>query len=380
VLPHGLRGLRNANNLVASCGECGSAGSIGSGSVPFTPASVLGANGAWWRRASGLFVKNTQPVFANPSFTTDTGWAKGTGWTLPGTTANHASGVTSSVYQAVGITGNHYRMGYDCLSADGTGTCGQFGGALTAYATTTGARIAEADQTAGGVQGVAAHSTTTAVIDNFTCENLSLTTLIPQAATGALAGTTLAQATAAAMPWDDGTGVKFDGSGDYLESSLAASAWPMHKAAGGTFGFKFRTSDAGGVLVGTNNYASASVGFTIALLGGYIDVQVTNGTDQVFRTTDVVTAVADGAEHSVVVAWSSAGLQLRVDSAAVVTAAPGGSGFSAANASFTLRMAMRNGGTTSSDFAGTIRDFVAATGHASDSAQIALLNWLKAQP
>lgn len=191
-----------------------------------------------------------------------------------------------------------------------------------------------------------------AEFDDITIENLSRTRWTPTA--GSLGGY-LEQTTAAQQFWAStdtiGThfAVEFDGTADHNVSSAAASAWPLHKAAGATVAFAFQPAAVGAgvdTIYDTCDGTATNHGVTIDYdtAAETLRVLVANGSGT-FAVDDTV-ACATGVDHYVELFWSSAGYSLRVDGGVAVTGAITGA-LSASDATATLQQGRKSGG---SDF------------------------------
>jgi hypothetical protein len=197
----------------------------------WAPAALLpGASaGIWLPFTSDYLTRNTQPSVSD--------WTTGTGWSGSGATGPyaHSAGSAGDLTQALGIVGNRVRVTYTIT--------GRTAGTLTFYAGTTAGTARSTNDTFTEDLTVAGNTTLKFEADaSFdgsititSVANISVTTATPARAVGSLAGSTMVQATATDMPWDSGSGLRLDGTADYLVSDAAAADCPFHKAAGYTW-------------------------------------------------------------------------------------------------------------------------------------------------
>lgn len=79
---------------------------------------------------TSMFPAHSADLITNGAFDTDTGWTKGTNWTISGGTANHASGAASSMLQDIGaVSGRFYKVTWTVSNSTSGGTSSYVGGA-----------------------------------------------------------------------------------------------------------------------------------------------------------------------------------------------------------------------------------------------------------
>ena len=246
----------------------------------WTPGDILGSLGAWFDfRTDSRGTYNTQSDNTNSDFASWTGTYPDehpAGWSKspdPGVVTAHVADagnacrlVSDGTYVRIdrpagAVIGNRYSMSCDVLDLTtgdirvtgdelpGAGGVGVYAGDFTAlYTLSTGLRRVGA---------------TDATFTNLVFRNLSLTQFDPQAATGALAGSALVQASDAAMPWyRDTYGVYFDDADRYAEIGDTSSAEFLHDGSGGTLALRWyqhawATSGNHVQIVGTTSQLAA---------------------------------------------------------------------------------------------------------------------------
>jgi hypothetical protein len=330
----------------------------------WTPSDALGANGIWWEADSGLTF-NTQPTLTNGDFESGT-----TGWSaynsvLSAVTASPYEGVKNlrvtptlalaGAYQTLAIVGNRYIVrgvarsdgtkvprvawaGPNIFWSGSTSTDWQLIDAETACSNTS---FYLYTNTAGG---------SWVEFDDITIENISLTQWSPRAATGALAGSVLEQATAADMPWKGTDGVRFDGVGDYAASDAAATVWKfLHDGTGATIAFRYTPASVASYGYLLSTFASSTesgliLGTSVAS-PSKIRVIVANGSGGGIYGLDA-TSAADltvGADHTIVLRNANgSNLTVRLDGTTVIDQAV--SSFSSANPNYTANVGSVAGG------------------------------------
>jgi hypothetical protein len=175
-------------------------------------------------------------------------------------------------------------------------------------------------------------------------ENISISSHTPKAATGALAGSKMLQATADRMPWQVAGGVRY--AVDAMASDAAASAWPLHHAAGCSL-FKVVTI----YVTGTSNIGGTSV----ALADHGIQLYATYGASFVFRCAVRNGSGANICDTSSVATWAAGAkvlLEMHFDASGIsvgVNGSPtggavGGAGPSANDASYAYKTMTRPDG------------------------------------
>lgn len=276
---------RRAHGWVGA-GSAGSCGAIGQRGGGWTPAKILGSLGAWWDfTETGLITNNTQPALVDGDME-----AVGTAaWTSmdstlskvagsPGGTGSQVLRVTSTAdtfwaRQTILTTGNRYRVA-GWMRSDGTAAPKVVFGATSSTPWTGAAsgawQAVSGEDTSDGVGLLIGSSDSHpgwAEADDFTIENLSITQADPVAATGALAGSALVQAAAAAMGWED-DGLRCDGTADFYSSDAAASSWKyLHNGTGGSACLRFYihawNATAQGILQTSSGTANTALGIVV---------------------------------------------------------------------------------------------------------------------
>lgn len=224
-------GLSLANALLGTTGLSTGLGlSVGnglsfSGFSSFTPASLFtgGVPGAWYdppdlttmfqdaagttpvtavEQPVGLLLDKSQglalgsELVTNGSFSSDTAWTKGAGWTISGGSANFThTGINANLSQNLGITvGGRYEVTFTVTITSGSPTCSVYvgnqgdAGAATAV-TTSGTYTARLLYSSGGAAITVRGSGVTGAA--FSVDNIS---------TKLLSGNHAAQSTSAARP------------------------------------------------------------------------------------------------------------------------------------------------------------------------------------
>jgi hypothetical protein len=166
-------------------------------------------------------------------------------------------------------------------------------------------------------------------LNNQLLQNISVTSHAPKAATGALAGSSMIQATPGSMPWQPETllnghkVLRFDAGADHYLSNASAAAHSYHKAAGFTCSFLVKP-EADGVtsyILRTCSPAAANTGVTLYRAGSNsLLIYVWNGGGLSSAITYISPnfTVANG-WRAVTMSWNEAdGLHILIDNAAMV--------------------------------------------------------------
>jgi hypothetical protein len=359
----------------------------------FTPSQALGATGAWWTDAS--MTLNTQPVLVdgNMEAATTAAWSvfrdaqltKQTGTPYEGSRVLRVGYGTLSypgAYQNICINGNRYLVGGQMR---GNGTRAPYvnfqSSAQLDGTTSTDWQSAAWEVTADGTNFTVGQSSSAAghyvEFDAFTIGNLSVTSHAPFAATGALAGTVLAQATAANMKWRSTTLLnghyvsQYAGTADYDASDAAAAVHAYHKAAGFTFSCLYRSmaDGAASYFVYTYNGTTAQTGVMIYKGStNRIVLSVGNGggVASAISAAHSTALTAASGWHVISMTWSEAGgARMLIDAIAPETFATTGA-VSAGDASSTLNVGYAANAMFASPFirVGAVSDATLAQLHA----------------
>jgi hypothetical protein len=374
---------------------------ISGGSNVWTPAAALGDNGIWWEADSGL-TYNTQPTLVDGDME-----AVGTAaWTVSdsiltkelgtrtggaGTQVLRIAYVNPTFWakqDPVILIGNRYRIqmwgrssGVPVPEVVNTNP-----GATTLWTGVASNDWQELDTTfsANGVGMFFGSADASGYVefDDITLSNRSLTQWSPRAATGALAGSVLGQATDTAMPWDD-DGIRGDG-GDGMEDSAAASVWSLLHQASTTFWVVTRHTDDAGYVYDTLNGSPTNVGQGVVFTGsGVIGARSSDGLGVVaypLNEDSAAAAFAAGRTGIVetvttpIVLGTSASFDLLVDGVSVASDAS--YLVSSANPETPINTLRRQGGTEGNM---TIHEGVVVLGTPSASTRTRLRNYLAAK-
>lgn len=343
--------------------------------VSYTPAQDLGANGVWYDFTdSGLLVRNTQPTI--------TGWS-GSSWAGSGLGPyTHTAGDTTALaHAAVLVVGNRVQTVFT--------VSGRTAGSVTCYAGTTAGTARSTNGTFTEdlvVVGNTTHSFVPTsdfdgVVTVTSVVNLSVTTAIPEAATGALVGANLVQATDTAMGWE--SVASFGGRGglsldvaDHCDSSVAASAWeylhnsstifiPIYSNNTGTTQYVFDTLQIAATNVGIGmwfNGTSNTISMRIGNGSGTYVANVTAAGGSVARGTAHVLEISIGPTYDVM-----------CDGATILSGVL--AGLSAAAPAAALRL----GGPASNSIVGEFGAWYAVQGQLSATARTRIRRYLAAR-
>lgn len=106
-------------------------------------------------------------LIVNGSFTTDTDWTKGTGWTITGGVANAAAGAGTVLSQSAGVTNLvTYRIRWTLVSRTAGNARAWIGGTQGALQTVPGTYQEDIVAALAGTIGIIKHSTFAGSVDN----------------------------------------------------------------------------------------------------------------------------------------------------------------------------------------------------------------------
>lgn len=158
--------------------------SLGSGSFRWSNSYVVNqqiSNQLTIQPTSGNEAAYGSDLVTNGTFDTDSGWTKGTGWSIPGGAgANHAAGSSSSLSQTLAIsTSTYYRISFDVttttpgtltarLGGADSVTLGEENGTITGQIVVVGPTISTVDLQ------FSASAAWVGSIDNVTCREITL--------------------------------------------------------------------------------------------------------------------------------------------------------------------------------------------------------------
>lgn len=310
----------------------------------FTPAYLIsGATGVWseWSTDSEV-TYNTQPSVSD--------WTTGTGWSGSGATGPyaHSAGSVGDLTQALGVVGNRVQVTYT-INGRTAGTLTFKAGTTVGTARSTNATFTEDLTVAGNTTlTFAADASFDGTVTITSVVNLSLTQAGFRASTGALAGSALVQATAASMPWWD-SGLRFDGTEDFLESNASVTDWSfLHDPAGCTVAFDITPPNQQGYVFDTLNFSGANKGLGITYFGAAqkFQLQLGNGTGTFIQQNADLTSVAapPNLRYVCILRLPTAGtVDFRMNGVSQATSLSC-AGRVAGNAAFTLHLGKRPGG------------------------------------
>ena len=251
-----------------------------------------GSDTPWWK-------SNTiEPeLVTNGDFSDDSGWVKGTGWTISGGTANFAPGTASRLTLAgVATIGKTYIVTFTIVSVSGSYVALELGstsgpGSISSAGTYS---IQLVCGTVDGHIGFYAPSGTTCVIDNVSAKEAAVQCTQATGIDGiANTATTLTAAAADAIILQPTSGI--------ASADRCASAYVKRRTGTGTISF---TQDGGSSWTDITSSINAStwsrvqitatlpnpsVGFKISTSGDAIDVDVVQNEAGTVATSPIVT-------------------------------------------------------------------------------------------
>lgn len=307
-----------------------------------------------------------------------TGWA-GASWAGSGLGPyTHTAGSTTAlVHAALLIVGNRCQTIFT-VSGRTAGTVTFYAGTTAGTARSTNATFTE-DLT---VAGNTTHSFVPSVdfdgvVTVVAVYNLARTRWNPTA--GSLGGY-LANPTAAEQPWWDGMGVR--GIDDWVDSSLAASAWKLlYDGSGVTWWAVVRPTTLvnGRYIFGTQTLATSNHGCAVNVYAdGGVRLLEANGTEFNINATSAAGVLANGVT-TILIGRDLAGSNYEVYAGGtkIIDATPTTARSSSDPTSTLALLSQGGGGSASYTFDGTILDFGVVSSWRDDLAVARLGVWLR---
>lgn len=279
---------------------------MGGGGARWTPASELGANGLWLVGDEGVTLA-AQPVYPGA------GWA-GASWAGSGLGPyTHTAGAATALGNAILTVGLRYQTVFT-VSGRTAGTVTYYAGTTAGTARSTNATFTE-DLTCATntTHSFVPSADFDGVVTIVSVTAISATVWTPKAATGSLAGSTLAQATPANMPWEVNSGIKFAvGTGDGLYLSSATGANCIHNGLGGTLALHYNMLNTVGIQVFAGTVQGNAKGFSLYESSGNLVLRIGNGVGYVYNNT-AVGVVSTGKNIIILRTSNTDGISLRLN-------------------------------------------------------------------